>query len=201
MVRMGGFAEDDEDDGQEREGILGRAKGELSGVKVRALFLPLCPPLKIMQIAVPETTVLVKQEPIYQAKTKKEARGGLNKWLTSHLPTAHQSTFRLRITPHMRAKQGTRLSWASVLIEDVQEALNIYAPGEKAVRGGPFVDLVRDLLYIVSVYSQLSSRLHIASTIPVRTWPSTPSLSCKSSLATHHSSTTPTSSSSMSSTR
>ncbi|KAL1659264.1 hypothetical protein EV122DRAFT_271418 [Schizophyllum commune] len=42
----------------------------------------------------------------------------------------------------MRAKQGTRLSWASVLIEDVQEALNIYAPGEKAVRGGPFVDLV-----------------------------------------------------------
>ncbi|KAL1754297.1 hypothetical protein FB107DRAFT_263478 [Schizophyllum commune] len=42
----------------------------------------------------------------------------------------------------MRAKQGTRLPWASVLIEDVQEALDIYAPGEKAVRGGPFVDLV-----------------------------------------------------------
>lgn len=63
--------------------------------------------------------------------TKKELRGGANKWQLKHLPEgADSDAFTLLVTPLAKIKAGTLDPWASLTTMHIQDIVDdVYGPG------------------------------------------------------------------------
>ncbi|KAL1740172.1 hypothetical protein HDZ31DRAFT_48028 [Schizophyllum fasciatum] len=141
MSRFGGIVDDDEDVAREREGTINSGSG-LAEVKVCALPCRLFSGTYLVQIEATPTTPLVSQPAAQlQVLTKKQARGGRNKWTLFDLPASYRPIFGSTIVPIFRSIHGTLEPWASVRPADVQLVLAQCAPGEVAIPGGACVDL------------------------------------------------------------
>jgi hypothetical protein len=67
--------------------------------------------------------------------TKKQLRGGANKWQLKHLPEgADPDAFTSMVTPLAKIKAGTLEPWASLSVVQIQEIVeDVYGPGRFTV--------------------------------------------------------------------
>ncbi|KAG6905028.1 hypothetical protein DXG01_005542, partial [Tephrocybe rancida] len=97
MVQYGGFASDGETDNVERPPAVKGTKSKLvSLINVR------------------------RSPPHVLSATKKEARGGAQKWTQAHLPDGTATLFKSSVVPLARIKAGTKAPWVGLTTDEIQ---------------------------------------------------------------------------------
>ncbi|KAG6917984.1 hypothetical protein DXG01_016994 [Tephrocybe rancida] len=130
LVTMGGFVQDDEDDGVERKAVKAAGKEAVKKVPRVHLYFLTTTSLTLSQ-------AMAKIVPNKQVITQTELRGGTKKWMLNHLPPEMSVAFMDQVIPLAKEKVGTLVPWANLMSAEIQVIIDtIYGPGKYIVEGG-----------------------------------------------------------------